>query len=181
MSTKSRAPAAALGDPTDGAACTPAGSGFACERRPEPSAIAERVGPVTHALFRITRMNKTMIGAQLRGLGLVNGQELLLLQLWERDGCTQADLGARLGVDPSTVTKMVQRLERDGWVSRAQSALDGRAVIVSLTPKGRRMERRVIDLWAALEHETVAGLADDERDRLLALLRKAEAGLRERL
>jgi MarR family transcriptional regulator, organic hydroperoxide resistance regulator len=183
MSGKTRtaaAPTTTADVPAAGIAGASPETEFACERHPEPSAIAEQVGPVTHALFRITRMNKSMIGTELRSLGLVNGQELLLLQLWERDGCSQADLGARLGVDPSTVTKMLQRLERDGWVTRAQSALDGRAVVVNLTPKGTRMKRRVVDLWAALERETVAALSHDERERLLALLRKVDAGIRER-
>jgi len=78
-----------------------------------------------------------MIGGALRELGLAPGQELLLMQLWDRDGCSQSDLVDRLGLDPSTVTKMLQRLERDGRVCRSRSGDDGRVTIVSLTEAGR--------------------------------------------
>ena len=139
----------------------------ACERWPKPSAVAEQNGPVVHALFRLSRANKTMIGGRLRGLGLANGQELLLLQLWDRDGCSQTDLVDRLGIDPSTVTKMLQRLERGGWVRRAPSRGDGRAA-------GRRLRGAVTRLWSDLEHETVKGLSADERASLLVLLHKVE-------
>jgi MarR family transcriptional regulator, organic hydroperoxide resistance regulator len=151
-----------------------------CGRHPETSAIAEKTGPVAHALFRVTRVNKTMIGAELRRLGLANGQELLLLHLWERDGCTQSDLVGRLGIDPSTVTKMLQRLERDGWVRRCHSEQDARSVLVHLTPAGRDLEARVTALWTDLENATVAPLSAQERAALLGLLRKVERGLHER-
>jgi DNA-binding MarR family transcriptional regulator len=148
-----------------------------CTRRPRPSAIAEQEGPTVHAIFRLSRMNKTMIGGHLRRLGLAPGQELLLLQLWERDECTQSDLVERLGLDPSTVTKMLQRLERDGWVRRSRSGDDGRATIVVLTDAGRDLRCHVTALWHDLELQTLGALSGTERAQLLALLRKVEWGL----
>ena len=145
-----------------------------CEHWPKTSAVAERSGPVVHALFRLSRMSKTMIGGRLRRLGLANGQELLLLQLWDRDGCSQTDLVDRLGIDPSTVTKMLQRLERGGWVRRTRSGGDRRVTVVSLTAAGRRLQGDVTRLWGELEHETVKRLSADERATLLGLLHKVE-------
>ena len=139
-------------------------SGPVCEHWPKTSAVAERSGPVVHALFRLSRMSKTMIGGRLRRLGLANGQELLLLQLWDRDGC----------IDPSTVTKMLQRLERGGWVRRTRSGGDRRVTVVSLTAAGRRLQGDVTRLWGELEHETVKRLSADERATLLGLLHKVE-------
>jgi DNA-binding MarR family transcriptional regulator len=149
-----------------------------CARFPQRSAVADEAGPTAHALWRVTRMNKTMMGGRLRSLGLALGQDLLLLQLWDRDGCTQTELVERLGLDPSTVTKMLQRMERDGWLTRARSGDDGRASVVTLTDAGRDLRGQVTALWRRLERETVAGLTPDEREQLLALLRKVEGGLR---
>ena len=123
-------------------------------------------------------MHKTISGRLLRELGLAPGQELLLLQLWDRDGCSQSDLIERLGLDPSTVTKMLQRLERDGWVRRKPSPSDGRVVLVTLSRAGRDLQGAVTELWSRLEGETVSRLAPDEQAELLRLLRKVEAGLR---
>ena len=117
------------GESVAGADCTGGSAGararaLTCEHWPRTTPLAERTGPTVHAVFRLSRMHKTISGGLLRDLGLAPGQELLLLQLWDRDHCSQADLVERLGLDPSTVTKMLQRLERNGWVGREPSASD---------------------------------------------------------
>jgi MarR family transcriptional regulator, organic hydroperoxide resistance regulator len=149
-----------------------------CEHWPRTTPLAERTGPTVHAVFRLSRMHKTIIGGLLRELGLAPGQELLLLQLWDRDRCSQADLVERLGLDPSTVTKMLQRLERDGWVGREPSPSDHRVMVVTLTPAGRGLQDAVTALWSELEGQTVKSLSPAERAEFLRLLRKVEGGLR---
>ena len=148
-----------------------------CEHWPRSTALAESTGPTVHAVFRLSRMHRTMAGHLLRDLGLAPGQELLLLQLWDRDRCSQTDLVERLGIDPSTVTKMLQRLERDGWVRREPSPDDGRVTLVTLTAAGRELQTAVTGIWRQLEHESVKTLTDQERAALLRLLRKVEAAL----
>jgi MarR family transcriptional regulator, organic hydroperoxide resistance regulator len=155
----------------------PATVDAACDRWPRRAAVAEQAGPVVHAVFRLSRLNRMMIGGALRELGLAPGQELLLMQLWDRDGCSQSDLVDRLGLDPSTVTKMLQRLERDGWVCRSPSSDDGRVTLVGLTAAGRGLRGDVTRLWGELERETVRSLSDDERQTLLALLARMEQSL----
>ena len=59
---------------------------------PRSTALAEQTGPTVHAVFRLSRVHRTMSGRLLRRLGLAPGQELLLLQLWDRDACSQTDL-----------------------------------------------------------------------------------------
>jgi DNA-binding MarR family transcriptional regulator len=132
---------------------------------------------VVHALFRLSRKNRAMVGEALRPLGLFPGQELLLLQLSNGDCRSQADLVDALGLDHSTVTKMLQRLERTGVVERRQSEEDRRVVLVSLTETGRAARRAVEELWQALEDSTVRTLTERQRTQLLDLLRKVEDGL----
>jgi len=148
-----------------------------CSRFPQQSTVAQEAAPTAHALWRVVRMDKTMMSGRLRSLGLALGQDLLLLQLWDHDGCTQSELVDRLGLDPSTVTKMLQRMERDGWLTRARSDDDGRASIVTLTAAGRGLRERVTALWRDLERETLKTLSDDEQRQLRTLLGKVEAGL----
>ncbi|MCU0311076.1 MAG: MarR family winged helix-turn-helix transcriptional regulator [Acidimicrobiales bacterium] len=128
-------------------------------------------------LMRVARAHRTMAASLLAQVGLHPGQEALLMELWEQDGRTQADLAAALGVQPPTVTKMLQRMEGSGLVDRRGDATDGRAIRVHLTPKGRRLSTKVGKLWSELEARTVEGLSERQQASLASLLGQLEANL----
>jgi DNA-binding MarR family transcriptional regulator len=140
-------------------------------------ATASRSGELNGKLMRVARAHRTMAASLLAQVGLHPGQEALLMELWERDGRTQADLATSLGVEPPTVTKMLQRMEASGLVSRRPDAVDRRAIRVHLTAKGRRLEPKVDKLWADLEARTVAGLSDRQQATLRSLLATLEDNL----
>ena len=132
-----------------------------------------------HAVFRISPKNRAMAAEYLRPLGLYPGQELLLLLLLLAEGerRSQQELVDALGIDHSTVTKMLQRLERAGVVARQQSADDRRVVLVHLTEEGCVQRRAVEEMWARIEAATSGGLSEEEHAQLLGLLRRVEAHL----
>ena len=110
-------------------------------------------------------------------LGLYPGQELLLLQLAEGERRSQQELVDALGIDHSTVTKMLQRLERAGVVARQQSANDRRVVLVHLTEEGCVQRRAVEEMWARMEAATSGGLSEEQHAQLLELLHRVEGYL----
>ena len=65
---------------------------------------------------------------QIRLLGVLRDRQAGMLEL-----------GAHLGLDKSSMTGLVRRAEKRGLVRRAPSPHDGRAVLVSLTPRGRKL------------------------------------------
>jgi DNA-binding MarR family transcriptional regulator len=69
--------------------------------------------------------------------GITYPQFLVLSVLWEGDGQTNSALGQRLGLESSTITPLVKRLEAAGFVRRDRDLKDERMVIVTLTPKGQ--------------------------------------------
>lgn len=146
------------------------------ERIPGPPATAAG-GPISYAIFQLAKEHRATAGVLLRKLGLYPGQELLLMQLWDQDHQTQAELVRLLGLDASTVNRMVARLERQQLVRREPSPRDRRAVIVSLTPRGAALRQRVQQLWADLEEITTRGLSQGEQDDLLRTLRRTLEGL----
>ncbi len=91
----------------------------------------------------------------------------LLIRLLERDGVTQADLARLQRVEAPSMCRMVDRLERDGLVSRGASPDDRRAVRVTLTSAGRAAAREGARAAVALDHE-VFGSLDPEEQRVLA-------------
>lgn len=118
-----------------------------------------------------------MAGVLLRPLGLHPGQELLLLQLADGERRSQQQLVTDLGLDHSTVTKTLQRLERSGIVERCPAEADRRVMLVRLTEEGRARATAIAGMWRELEEATVASLSDEDRAHLRRLLGAVEAAL----
>jgi DNA-binding MarR family transcriptional regulator len=111
----------------------------------------------------------------LRRLHLTYPQYLVMLVLWERDGVTVSDIGARLFLDSATLTPLLKRLDGAGLVARARSNADERQVIVSLTDAGRALAREAAAIQDQIQ--CAAACAPGE----LAALKRQLEGLRVRL
>jgi MarR family transcriptional regulator, organic hydroperoxide resistance regulator len=135
----------------------------------------EPFGPVSRALGQVARLHRATAGELLKSTGLYPGQELLMMHLWEAGAVRQADLIDTLGVDPSTMTKMLQRLQRTGNVTRTTDPADRRAVLVEATETSNALEPEIAAAWKTLEERTVGGLDPTERTELLRLLEKVAA------
>jgi DNA-binding MarR family transcriptional regulator len=79
-------------------------------------------------------------------------------------------LASALEIDTSTVSKTLARLERGGFVSRARSGDDKRAVTVSTTPQGDALRARINGIVAGVDARLTAGLSVDEQDTLHELM-----------
>ncbi|MFC5800647.1 MarR family winged helix-turn-helix transcriptional regulator [Streptomyces formicae] len=138
---------------------------------------AARGGPVSHAVSRVARLHRIAAGKLLRRLGLYPGQEMVMMHLWETGPVRQSDLIKAVALDPSTVTKMLQRLEQSGHVRRRPDPADRRAVLVEATGASCALNADVARAWSELEDHTLAGLDPAERAELIRLLAKVEANL----
>lgn len=98
------------------------------------------------ASIAIQRVYKPMLDA----LGVTYTQYLVLSALWETDGLTISAIGARLSLEPSTITPAVKRLETAGFVARERNAADERLVEVRLTRKGANLHPKTACLTDAL-------------------------------
>lgn len=106
----------------------------------------------------------------LESLGLYRGQPRLLHVLWDQEGCTHSELAERIHVRPSTITKMLSRMEEAGFVERRKDPEDHRVSRVYLTAAGRDIQERVHQVWQQLEREALDGFAADERATLHGFL-----------
>jgi DNA-binding MarR family transcriptional regulator len=113
----------------------------------------------------------------LEELGLYRGQPKMLFALWEQEGLTHGELAAQAHVRPATITKMIQRMEKAGFVERRHDQEDQRVSRVYLTDAGRSIRSQVEQVWHTLEDETFAGFTVEER----VLLRRFFLHMRENL
>jgi DNA-binding MarR family transcriptional regulator len=112
---------------------------------------------------QVCKLKHARIHTLLEGLGLYRGQPPVLQALWEQEGLMHTELARRLHVQPATITKMLKRMEKAGFVERRPDAVDHRVSRVYLTESGRSVRSSVQQVWRQLEDEAFAGLTHDER------------------
>lgn len=125
---------------------------------------------INMALVRAARAHRAAAAQLLAEVGLHPGQEALLMELWQGDGQTQAELAEALAVEPPTITKMLQRMEAAGLVQRKPHPDDRRAQRVFLTARGKRLQQKVDRLLGQLATKSVAGLSDRQQATLRSML-----------
>jgi DNA-binding MarR family transcriptional regulator len=125
---------------------------------------------INTALVRAARVHRVAAAQLLGEVGLHPGQEALLMELWQGDGQTQAELAESLAVEPPTITKMLQRMEAAGLVQRKPHPDDRRAQLVYLTARGKRLQQKVDRLWGQLATRAVSGLTDRQQATLRSML-----------
>lgn len=98
-----------------------------------------------------------------------------LAKIREIGPCSQNRLGRLTAMDAATIKGVVDRLALRGLMRAKADPEDGRMLLISLTPQGRRLADRAIPAAHEITRLTLAPLAEAERGLLLALLRKLAA------
>jgi len=111
-------------------------------------------------------------------LGLAPAQFMVLLELWEEDGLTQAQLVARLDVEQATMANTLKRMERDGLVVRVACDTDRRARLVRLTPEAQALRTQATEQAQGVNARALSTLSDAEHVTLLAAMGKVIAQLK---
>lgn len=142
---------------------------------PMPPSV--QAGPMTYAIFRVARLHRMLAAQLLRRVSLHAGQELVMMQLWDRGPQRQTDLVRLLGSDAATMTRTVRRLEQAGFVHRCPSTTDKRVTIVAPTAASLALRRQVEEVWAELERSVTDSLSADEQGEALDSLTRIEAAL----
>ena len=104
----------------------------------------------------------------LKPLGLTYTQYIVFLVLWEKDGISVTEIGERLMLDNGTLSPLLKKMEKVGYVERRRSREDERVVVVTLTEAGRALQDKAKDVPAK-----VAGCIDlpaEKAQTLYALL-----------
>jgi DNA-binding MarR family transcriptional regulator len=100
--------------------------------------------------------------------------------LAQHDGLRVGELADRVGVDDTTATRLVDRLEQLGLAERRGEEGDRRAILVGLTAAGRELVSGVSEQRQQFFADVLASLDADERVQLVRLTEKAALALRTR-
>ncbi len=122
------------------------------------------------ALQRATHATVQVLAAELAGLDLTGSEINALANLADGRGRTVSELAAAAGTRPTTLTSVLDRLERGGYISRGRLPADRRAVLIELTPSGRLTAATIRRAVTDLERRALAGLPADAIAGLRAAL-----------
>ncbi len=103
----------------------------------------------------------------------------VLMSLWRSDGVKVVALGRKVGLEPSTMTGLLDRMERDGLVARSVDPHDRRAQQIRLTSLGRDVQEPVQAVVDAVMAKVFAGIVAPELEQTKKLLRQALGNLQE--
>ncbi|UFU04480.1 MarR family transcriptional regulator [Ruania suaedae] len=98
------------------------------------------------ALYTASRVTTQAYRRVLAPWGLTYPQFLVLVELWDRGPLTVSDLGEDLALDSGTLSPLLTRLERSGFVSRSRTSEDARVVTVQLTAAGSRLREDMAEV-----------------------------------
>ncbi|MGH8506399.1 MAG: MarR family winged helix-turn-helix transcriptional regulator [Stenotrophobium sp.] len=107
---------------------------------------------------------------QSTGLNLTLAQCKVLIHLQRNSGITQVRLAALTGTDPMTLVRILDRMERDGWVKRRPDPRDRRARQLYLCPPATPVLRRIWKIADRARAQALADLSEPERTQLLNLM-----------
>lgn len=98
----------------------------------------------------------------LEPLGLTYSQYLVMLVLWERDTASVGDLARCLFLDSGTLTPLLKRMEKAGFIARRRDSEDERRVLIELTAHGSGLRKKAQDVPRALAKQLNLKKADGE-------------------
>jgi len=128
-------------------------------------------------LSEVARLIRGDFKRRAQHLGLTQPQWRVLISLSKSPGINQATLAEILEVHPVTVTQIVDRLVKAGWVRRAPHASDRRAVSLHLTESAEPLLLELNEVANQVREAALAGLKKSERSQLESLLLRIKCNL----
>ena len=106
------------------------------------------------------------------GLEISLDQWLVLGPIWKNNGISQKDISEYCGKDKTSVTKIIDTLEKKNLVVRVTDQLDHRVKRVALSNKGKELFLSALPVMAKTRNEVRNGISDNEIESLKDILNK---------
>lgn len=96
------------------------------------------------AIYTAQKIYNKFYASALKEYKLTYPQYITLLTLWENgEPMMIKEIGAKLSLDNGTLTPLLKRMEKDGWIERKHSDEDGRRVYIALSKKGKNKKYEI--------------------------------------
>lgn len=132
---------------------------------------------VPHLLTRAGISISHNFSRQLDQFGITLPMWRVMAALLDEGEQRLGDLARLTAIELSTLSRIAASMEAKGLVTRRRSGQDARAVLVALTPEGRRSAETIVPHALDSESAAVAGMSDEEVRTLKHLLQRLYGNL----
>lgn len=115
---------------------------------------------------------------ELEKIGMRYSYRHVLKPLMENESLTQLELVKITNLKAPTISITLRNMEREGIVSRSKNETDRRETHVSITDKGKKMYKKVLDVLAKAENKMLEGMTEKELKAMRTALGKMSDNLR---
>jgi DNA-binding MarR family transcriptional regulator len=116
-----------------------------------------------------TRLYNAVAGRVRAQAGVGAGHFELLRYVRDHPGARVADLASAFAIGVGTISKIVDRLEKEGWMERRPNPANRRSSLLVLTPAGESVVSGAEPVWQAAIRETLGGVVTPEELTALSL------------
>lgn len=128
-------------------------------------------------LTEAARLLRKLLDRRLHPLGLTRAQWSVLAILSYRDGLSQSQLAETLEIEKPTAGRLIDHLEKSGWIERRQIPGDRRLWAVHLTERASPLIAEVEQLVLAARSDMLSGLSPQQQQELSAALQVVKSNL----
>lgn len=125
----------------------------------------------------VSRLMRAWFVERAQAMGLTRAQWRVLVHLAGREGVNQAALAEILEIDTVTLSRHIDRLERDGWLERRRDKTDRRAWQLFLLEPSRPILKKMETLATETVAVAMDGIEAGERERFLKTLARIKSNL----
>jgi len=140
------------------------------------------VGPdddeyIGYVLSDVARLIRTVFDRRVRDIGLTRAQWLVLTRLYRRPGASQTELADMLEIDRASAGRMIDRMQKNGWVERRADSEDRRINRLYLTDDARRAHKEMWTIAETTVDDALAPLSAAEREQFTRLAARVKGQL----
>ena len=136
----------------------------------DPEDRARRNNHTMGDLLRISRCSATYRARTLQTEDLPPGRHYYINYICRHPGSTQEQIARAVCHDKTTVTRLLGKLEKDGYITREVSPKDARCRLVYPTQKAEQLQPRIHQALHEFMEYTMQGMTPEEQDILSRLL-----------
>lgn len=127
---------------------------------------------LTELFYQVVRQLESLAKTSHKNMNFFSGRYKCLFLLDEAGTITQRRLSHILEIRSTSLSEVLSKLEKKGYITRTLSETDKRTYIISVTPDGRKEAQRVRGIRLKEHHELTDPLSDDDMYALYKILEK---------